>query len=122
MDTMEIVVILGGVALIGLTLWYFFGEREKVAAETNETGVQEIKVTVKGGYSPDLIEVVRGVPVRLMFDRQEARRRADETQREVERLREREKLENRKPAKGAEPPAAPQPGTGLIDDWMEGER
>ena len=28
MDTMEIVVILGGVALVGLTLWYFFGERE----------------------------------------------------------------------------------------------
>jgi plastocyanin domain-containing protein len=68
---MEIVVIVGGVALIGLTLWYFFGEREKVAAETNETGVQEIKVTVKGGYAPDVIVVKKDVPVRLNFYRDE---------------------------------------------------
>ncbi len=33
MDTTEILVVIGGVALIGLTLWYFFGEREQVAAE-----------------------------------------------------------------------------------------
>ncbi len=26
MDTMEISVVIGGVGLIGLTLWYFFGE------------------------------------------------------------------------------------------------
>ena len=71
MDPMEIVVIAGGVALIGLTLWYFFGEREKVAAETNETGVQEIKVTVKGGYAPDVIVVKKDVPVRLNFYRDE---------------------------------------------------
>ena len=71
MDTAEILVIIGGVALIGLTLWYFFGEREKVAAETNETGVQEIKVTVKGGYAPDVIVVKKDVPVRLNFYRDE---------------------------------------------------
>jgi len=71
MDAIEILVIVGGVGLIGLTLWYFFGEREKVAAETNETGVQEIKVTVKGGYSPDVIVVKKGIPVRLNFYRDE---------------------------------------------------
>lgn len=71
MDTTEILVIIGGVGLIALTLWYFFGEREKVSAETNETGVQEIKVTVKGGYSPDVIVVKNGVPVRLNFFRDE---------------------------------------------------
>jgi len=71
MDTTEIIVIVGGVGLIAVTLWYFFGEREKVAAETNETGVQEIKVTVKGGYSPDVIVVKNGVPVRLNFYRDE---------------------------------------------------
>ena len=57
MDTTEILVIIGGVGLIALTLWYFFGEREAVSAATNEAGVQEIKVTVKGGYSPDVIVV-----------------------------------------------------------------
>ncbi len=71
MDTTEILVIIGGLGLIALTLWYFFGEGEKVAAETNETGVQEIKVTVKGGYSPDVIVVKTGVPVRLNFYRDE---------------------------------------------------
>jgi plastocyanin domain-containing protein len=71
MDTTEILVIIGGVGLIALTLWYFFGEREKVSAETNESGVQEIKVTVKGGYSPDVIVVKSGVPVRLNFYRDE---------------------------------------------------
>ena len=71
MDTTEIIVVIGGVVLIALTLWYFFGEREKIAVETNETGVQEIKVTVKGGYSPDVIVVKKGVPVRLNFYRDE---------------------------------------------------
>jgi len=33
--------------------------------------VQEIKVTVKGGYSPDVIVVKEGVPVRLDFYRDE---------------------------------------------------
>lgn len=27
MDSMEITVVIGGIGLIGLTLWYFFGER-----------------------------------------------------------------------------------------------
>ncbi|MDQ4120657.1 MAG: cupredoxin domain-containing protein [Acidobacteriota bacterium] len=71
MDTIEILVVIGGISLIGLTLWYFFGEREKIAAEANESGVQEIKVTVKGGYSPDVIVVKKGQPVRLNFYRDE---------------------------------------------------
>ncbi len=71
MDTTEILVAIGGVVLIGLTLWYFFGEREQVAAETNESGLQEIKVTVKGGYSPDVIVVKKDLPVRLNFYRDE---------------------------------------------------
>ena len=71
MDTAEILVIIGGIGLIGLTLWYFFGEREAVAASVNETGVQEINVTVKGGYSPDVIVVKENMPVRLNFYRDE---------------------------------------------------
>lgn len=71
MDTSEILVIIGGVGLIGFVLWYFFGERERVAASVGEGGTQEIKVTVKGGYSPDVIVVKKGVPVRLNFYRDE---------------------------------------------------
>jgi plastocyanin domain-containing protein len=71
MDPAEIGVIGGGVASIGFVLWYFFGEREGAAAEVGEGGVQQIKVTVKGGYSPDVIVVRQGVPVRLDFYRDE---------------------------------------------------
>jgi len=71
MDTTEIIVIFVGFALILFVLWYFFGERESVAAQTTASGVQEIKITVKGGYSPDVIVVKEGVPVRLDFYRDE---------------------------------------------------
>lgn len=71
MDTLEIIVLVGGVVTIAATLWHFFGERIRVAASLNESGLQEIDITVKGGYSPDVIEVVHGVPVRLNFFRDE---------------------------------------------------
>jgi plastocyanin domain-containing protein len=71
MDTIEIVVLVGGVAAIGLVLWYFFGARAAATAAVGQGGVQEIKVTVKGGYSPDLIVVKQGRPVRLDFYRDE---------------------------------------------------
>lgn len=71
MDTTEIIVVIGGAVLIALTLWYFFGEREAAAATVGTSGMQEIKVTVKGGYSPDVIVVKKNVPVRLNFYRDE---------------------------------------------------
>jgi plastocyanin domain-containing protein len=71
MDSIEIGVVIAGVILIGLVLWYFFGEREAVSAQVNESGLQEIKVTVKGGYSPDVIVVRQGKPVQLQFYRDE---------------------------------------------------
>ncbi len=71
MDTTEILVLAAGLGAIAFVLWYFFGERERVAARTGGSGVQEIKVTVKGGYSPDVIVVEQGRPVRLDFYRDE---------------------------------------------------
>ena len=35
-------------------------------------GVQKIVVTVRGGYSPELIHVRQGVPLEIEFDRQES--------------------------------------------------
>jgi plastocyanin domain-containing protein len=71
MDTSEILVLIGGLAAIAAVLWYFFGERTAVAARTGEGGVQEVKITVKGGYSPDVVVVKQGRPVRLDFYRDE---------------------------------------------------
>ncbi|MEO8336652.1 MAG: cupredoxin domain-containing protein [bacterium] len=70
-DGTQLAVLVIGVVLIALILWYFFGERERTVAAEGEGGVQEIKITVKGGYSPDLIVVKQGRPVRLAFYRDE---------------------------------------------------
>ena len=70
MDTAEITVLVGAGVLIALVLWYFFGEREAVAA-TETAGVQQVRITVKGGYSPDTVVVKQGRPVRLDFYRDE---------------------------------------------------
>ena len=71
MDAAEVGVVVGAVVLIAGVLWYFFGPKEATAAAVGESGVQEIKVTVKGGYSPDVIVVRQGMPVRLDFYRDE---------------------------------------------------
>ena len=71
MDTTEILFGVVGVIAIAAVLWYFFGEREGVAATTTDAGVQEVKITVKGGYSPDVVVVKQGRPVRLDFYRDE---------------------------------------------------
>ena len=60
MDSTEILVVFFAVVLIAVVLWYFFGERERTAAVMSVAGLQEIKVTVKGGYSPDTIVVKQG--------------------------------------------------------------
>lgn len=71
MDLTQILVLAVGVLLIGAILWYFFGAREAVRTGVTDAGVQEIRVTVKGGYSPDVIVVKQGTPVRLAFYRDE---------------------------------------------------
>ncbi|MER6841087.1 heavy metal translocating P-type ATPase [Streptomyces platensis] len=64
------VVIAAAVVITGLG-WFFFGPRRARTARM-EGGVQRIEVTVRGGYSPDVIRVRQGVPVELVFDRQES--------------------------------------------------
>jgi len=71
MSAVDIAAVAGGVALTGLLGWFFFGPKR--AHSTNLVGsVQEVKVTVNGGYSPDLVRVRQGVPLRIVFDRQES--------------------------------------------------
>jgi copper chaperone CopZ len=71
MGSAEIVVLAGSVGLIVALAWFFFGPKQARLAEVRG-GVQEVVVTVKGGYSPDLIRVRQGMPLRLVFDRQES--------------------------------------------------
>ena len=61
----------GAVAIVWV-LWYFLFSRGRPAvAATGAGGVQEVRVIVKGGYTPDTIVVQAGKPVRLQFYRDE---------------------------------------------------
>ncbi|MGI8782735.1 MAG: cupredoxin domain-containing protein [Acidobacteriota bacterium] len=74
MTTIQIVVTMTGLAVIGWIVWYFWLWRgQNVPAETAASGdVQQIDVTVRGGYQPSSIVVRAGHPVRLNFTRREA--------------------------------------------------
>jgi Cu+-exporting ATPase len=70
MNTADIIVVLGAVVALAGLGWFFFGPRKARAAEL-AGGVQRAVVTVKGGYSPEVIRLRQGVPAELVFDRQE---------------------------------------------------
>ncbi len=72
MDTPQIIVTIAGLGLVAFVLWYFFfSARQTASAVSSSGGVQEVAITVKGGYSPDIIEVEKGKPVQLSFYRDE---------------------------------------------------
>jgi Cu+-exporting ATPase len=55
----DIAVVIAAVAAIAGVGWFFFAPRRALAAEL-AGGVQRITVTVRGGYSPDVIRVRQG--------------------------------------------------------------
>ena len=66
----DFAVLAGGTATIAVLAWYFFAPKAAHTA-TVRGGVQEVDIQVKGGYSPDLVRVKAGTPVRLVFNRQD---------------------------------------------------
>src|SRR5512147_3111351 len=73
MTSAQIIVILSGLALTILIAWYFWlAPKERTLAAVSASGAQEVAITVKGGYTPDVIVVQKGRPVRLTFTRQES--------------------------------------------------
>ena len=67
---MSVFIVVVAVLLTGLLAWYFFAPRASKRAAV-EGDVQVQTITVRGGYSPSVVEVVQGVRTRLVFDRQE---------------------------------------------------
>ena len=64
------------VTAVGLTaivwvLWYFLLSKGSAAPAASVDGVQELRITVRGGYTPDTVVVRAGQPVRLQFYRDE---------------------------------------------------
>ena len=51
---------------------------ESAGARPATDGVQEVRISVKGGYSPSSITLAKGVPARLVFAREETSRCSEE--------------------------------------------
>jgi plastocyanin domain-containing protein len=71
MSTAEIGVIAAGVVAIVWVNWYFFiaSKGPVVAAAAEATGPQRLRIEVHSGYSPAVVRVRAGRPVRLEFHR-----------------------------------------------------
>jgi len=68
----ELAVTLTAAVAIAGVAWFFWGPRGGgVAAAVTSSGRQEAMILVKGGYTPDVIVVEHGRPVRLTFRREE---------------------------------------------------
>ena len=72
MSGTNIIAIVLGLALIGGIALFFWGPRKSGArAAVTSSGYQEAMILVKGGYTPDVIVVQHGKPVRFNFRREE---------------------------------------------------
>jgi plastocyanin domain-containing protein len=72
MSMTHILAIVIGLALMGGIAWFFWGPRKSgVHAAVTSSGYQEAMILVKGGYTPDVIVVQHGKPVRFNFRREE---------------------------------------------------
>jgi len=61
-----------GLLLIAFIIWFFWLKKSRgTRAAITSSGYQEAMILVKGGYTPDVIIVERGKPVRLNFRREE---------------------------------------------------
>ncbi len=72
MNAAQIIVTIGGMALSIFIAWFFWLAPKGQTRAVATGGMQEVAVTVKGGYTPDVIVVKAGQPLRLHFTRQES--------------------------------------------------
>ena len=73
MTPVHVLVTLGWIALSVLIAWFFWlAPKGQTRVSAGTSGVQEVAITVKGGYTPDIIVVKAGQPVRMRFTRQES--------------------------------------------------
>ena len=75
----EWLVLLAGMAAVAWVNWYFFmAGAARVSAASAVGGVQEVTIRVRGGYDPARVTARKGLPIRLVFDRQETSGCSDE--------------------------------------------
>lgn len=73
MPDLQVFLVLSSIVLTTLALGYIcLALTTQFRATVRKSAVQEVAVTVKGGYSPNLVVVQQGRPDRSKFTRQES--------------------------------------------------
>ncbi|GIX47168.1 MAG: ATPase [Candidatus Tectimicrobiota bacterium] len=68
----RVLVTVFGLGLVAFIVWFFWLKKTRgTRAAVTRSGYQEAMILVKGGYTPDVIVVQHGKPVRLHFRREE---------------------------------------------------
>ena len=73
MSFQETLVLVAGLAAIIAINWYFFAPQAAAAATSTGAAqaAQMVEIAVRGGYDPGTVLVKRGIPLQLVFNRQE---------------------------------------------------
>ncbi|GAC1390998.1 MAG: cupredoxin domain-containing protein [Candidatus Saccharimonadales bacterium] len=68
----KVFVIVLSMSLIALIAWWFFGKKNHVAVETDQTALEQSgTITVDGGYSPQILSLAKGKPAKITFLRKD---------------------------------------------------
>lgn len=71
MRSADWLVLVSGLVVIAWVNWYFFFAQRAAVVARASGATQEVEIEVKGGYDPGVVRLKRGVPARLVFNRQE---------------------------------------------------
>ena len=72
MNASEVLVLVATATLSGGLLWFFFGSRPAAQRADVTDKVQRLAVMLRGGYTPQHLEAVAGLPMEITFNRQES--------------------------------------------------
>lgn len=76
---LDLFILFAGAATIVWVNWYFFlAPKTAATARESNGGMQEVSITVEGGYTPSVVRARKGQPLRLVFDRKEKSPCSDE--------------------------------------------
>lgn len=78
MNLIDWVVIGAGALGLVWVYWYFFAANRAEISAVSVQGIQEVGITVQGGYDPATVRAKAGAPLTLVFDRQETSSCSDE--------------------------------------------
>lgn len=71
METADLAVLLGGIGMVGLIYYYFFGPKKEGEMAEIKDRAQVAMVTVDAAYTPETVKLTVNVPAEITFDRKD---------------------------------------------------